>query len=217
MVRHSINVVNMAQNMEPEPYKKITNLLKQRKTQIVVPPKLDVKPKRLGLICKEINNLLASSPTTSVPILGSYECRMDQVLPRKVYNKWALKAFTLSSLIRKASKSVAAWTWKNKIPLTSINVLPETWGLILRSHQKHFHLKRTRLNSSKRGGVQCVVTRRTMEEEENYFLPIVTSADKELINLIIRHNHTDEQQMALRRLPDPCLALLPWQDPSEDA
>ena len=57
VVRHSINVVNMAQNMEPEPYKKITNLLKQRKTQILVPPKLDIEPKRLGLVCKEVNNL----------------------------------------------------------------------------------------------------------------------------------------------------------------
>ena len=69
---------------------------------------------------------------------------MTEVLPQKEYNKWALKVFTLSSLIRKASKSVAAWTWNNKIPLNSI------------------------------------------------------SDDKELINLLVRHNHTDEQPMALQ-------------------
>ena len=139
LMRHSVNVVNMVQSTEPEPYHKITKLLKQRKTQSQTPPEIAIEPKQLGLVCKEVNSLLASSPTTSVPILGNYECKMSEVLPRKVYNKWALKAFTLSSLIRKASKSVAAWTWNNKIPLNSISVLPETWGLIIRSHQKHFH------------------------------------------------------------------------------
>ena len=165
LIRHSINVVNVAQNTEPGPYNRRTKLLRQRRTQTKTTPVIAIEPKRLGLICREINSLLASSPTTSVPILGNYECKITEVLPRTVYNKWVLKVFTLSSLIKKVSKSVAAWVWRNKIPIWSIRVLPETWGLIMRSHQKWFNRGRTRLNLCMQGGIRCVVTRRTLEDE----------------------------------------------------
>ena len=56
-------------------------LLKQRKTQSQTPPEIAIEPKQLGLVCKEVNSLLASSQTTSVPILGNYECKMSEVLP----------------------------------------------------------------------------------------------------------------------------------------
>ena len=43
-----------------------------------------------------------------------------------------------------------------------------------------------------------MVTRRTLEDEPQHYLPIVASDDKELVNLLIRHNNTQEQPQALQ-------------------
>ena len=37
-----------------------------------------------------------------------------------------------------------------------------------------------------------------MEDESQIYLPIITSEDKELVNLLIQHSHTEEQPQALQ-------------------
>ena len=97
----SVNVIDVTQVKEPEPYSRITKLLKNRKTQVRTIPMIAIEPKRVGLLCQEINNLFTVSSTDPTPVLTNYTCKITEVLPQAIYNKWVLEVFMLSLLIKK--------------------------------------------------------------------------------------------------------------------
>ena len=133
-------------------------------------------------------------------ILTGYACKLNGLIPEENYNRIVTLAYSWSGLIKLGAHMAVALAWRDRVNFQDLCIPGEALRLIVCSSQKWYSGKKECINKiemDSKGGVQCVVRRRLLDEVIPGLLPYISEKDIKLSNIIIREAHTSERPPGL--------------------